>query len=176
MDAGGSGGRVTRVALANSPRYSWRSRRFDHDVSVPSARLRQSVARRTRSLPPPHVTHDVDEGIDPVLVAVPRQVIEQLLVRGGGDRQVVAADAVEGEVHHCAPAPGFLDQGDQLRARRAARRLAGYRVRVELRPVRHHRTGTQLDRHDVRRAEVYNTYPIPSSAPPRAETRRVGQR
>src|SRR3546814_10498199 len=60
MDAGGSGGRVTRVALANSPRYSWRSRRFDHDVSVPSARLRQSVARRTRSLPPPHVTHDVD--------------------------------------------------------------------------------------------------------------------
>src|SRR3546814_17214474 len=74
MDAGGSGGRVTRVALANSPRYSWRSRRFDHDVSVPSARLRQSVARRTRSLPPPHVTHDVDEGIDPVLVAVPRQV------------------------------------------------------------------------------------------------------
>src|SRR3546814_94530 len=147
MDAGGSGGRVTRVALANSPRYSWRSRRFDHDVSVPSARLRQSVARRTRSLPPPHVTQDVDEGIDPVLVAVPRQVIEQLRVRGGGDRQVVAADAVEGEVHHRAPAPGFLDHGDQLRARRADRCLDGYRVRVELRHVRHHRTGTELDRH-----------------------------
>src|SRR3546814_21091412 len=105
MDAGGSGGRVTRVALANSPRYSWRSRRFDHDVSVPSARLRQSVARRTRSLPPPHVTHDDDEGIDPVLVAVPRQVIAQLRVRGGGDRPVVSPGAVESEPPPRAPLP-----------------------------------------------------------------------
>src|SRR3546814_1129413 len=38
--------------------------------------------------------------------------------------------------------------------RRADRCLDGYRVRVELRHVRHHRTGTELDRHEVRRDEV----------------------
>src|SRR3546814_15176677 len=96
MDAGGSGGRVTRVALANSPRYSWRSRRFDPDVSVPSARLRQSVARRTRSLPPTHVTIEFEEGSEPIPVAVPPQTIEHSSGRGVGERRGMRALRSEG--------------------------------------------------------------------------------
>src|SRR5690606_38390910 len=54
-----------------------------------------------------HPLHLLEEGCGPVAVAIGRQEGQQFLVRPGGHRQVVAADAVEGEPHHRALAPGL---------------------------------------------------------------------
>src|SRR5690606_34003768 len=60
-----------------------------------------------------HPAHLVAEGVGPVELAVVSEECEQLFVRLRADRQVVAADAMEGEVDHRAAAARFLDQRDQ---------------------------------------------------------------